>query len=350
MKQSCVDCHNSHPDSTKKDWKVGEVRGARVVNIPLNHAHDLAREGWVMTLMVMIAIVTIGIAFIYMIIQALRSSIRMLSLTNTAYDRFVPHEFLSYLNKQSIINVQLNDNIEKQMTILFSDIRSFTSLSEDMTPLQNFQFINDYLGLMAPIIRHNHGFIDKYIGDAIMALFTSADDALNAALQMLEALDEYNKLNVSSLPHALSIGIHRGKLRLGTVGSDDRMDGTVIGDAVNLASRIEGATKTFGSQCLISDSALHDIDNREHLDLRLIGEVTVKGKLKSVTLYEVYNGNPGDQKALKSSTRKNFEQAVHLFQLGFFDKAQALFAHCIEQAPTDTAAMYYLNLCQQRLA
>jgi class 3 adenylate cyclase len=348
MKQSCVDCHNSHPDSTKKDWKVGDVRGARVVNIPLNRAHDLAREGWLMTLIDMIAIVAIGIALIYLIIQALRSSIRMLSLTNSAYDRFVPHEFLSYLNKQSIVDVQLNDNVEKRMTILFSDIRSFTSLSEGMTPKQNFQFINNYLRQMGPIIRHNHGFIDKYIGDAIMALFNNTDDAINAALQMLEALDEYNKINISSLPHDLSIGIgiHRGKLRLGTVGEDDRMDSTVIGDAVNLASRIESTTKLFGSQCLISDSAMHDIENAERLDLRLIGEVTVKGKARPVTLYEVFNGNAGELKALKQATREKFEQAVNLFQLGSFDKAQVLFAQCVEQSPADTAALYYLNLCQ----
>ncbi|MCK5359469.1 MAG: DUF3365 domain-containing protein, partial [Gammaproteobacteria bacterium] len=281
MKKSCVDCHNTHPDSPKKDWKIGDMRGARVVNIPLDHAGDMARAGWLMTLTVMAGMFIMLIFFIYMIIQALRSSIRMLSKTNSSYDRFVPHEFLSYLNKQSIIDVELNDNVEKHMTILFSDIRSFTSLSEGMSPQENFQFINDYLGIMGPIIRHNNGFIDKYIGDAIMALFDHTDDAVNASLEMLDALDEYNQKNISSLPHELKIGIgiHRGKLRLGTIGEHGRMDGTVISDAVNLASRVEGATKAFGAYCLISESALYDIDAKEKLDLRLIGDVKVKGKV-----------------------------------------------------------------------
>lgn len=351
MKDSCVNCDNTHPNSTKKDWKVGDVRGARVVNIPLDNAKDMAREGWVMTLGVMFAIVTVLLIFIYLIIQALRSSIHMLSKTNSAYDRFVPHEFLSYLNKQSIIDVQLNDNVEKQMTILFSDIRSFTSLSEGMSPKENFQFINDYLGIMGPIIRHNHGFIDKFIGDAIMALFDNTDDALNASLQMLDALAEYNQKNISSLPHELKIGIgiHRGKLRLGAIGEHGRMDGTVISDAVNLASRVESATKAFGAQCLISESALYDIDNRDRLDIRLIGNVNVKGKVKSVILYEVYSGDPVELKTLKHSSQEIFEEAVRLFQMGFYDKAENLFSECVEKNPLDAAAVQYKSLCQEKL-
>jgi class 3 adenylate cyclase len=292
------------------------------------------------------------LVLLYLIIQALRSSIRMLSMTNSSYDRFVPHEFLSYLNKQSIIDVKLNDNVEKHMTILFSDIRSFTTLSEEMTPQENFQFINNYLGIMGPIIRQNNGFIDKYIGDAIMALFDSTDDAVIASLQMLEALAEYNQDNTDLLPHDLEIGIgiHRGKLRLGAIGEHDRMDGTVISDAVNLASRIESSTKLFGAQCLVSETALHDIHNREELDVRLIGEVNVKGKAKPVTLYEVYSGNSKELVTVKNCTVSMFEEAVRLFQLGFYDKAQAKFSECVDNAPLDAAAVYYLSLCKEKLA
>jgi len=351
MAESCVACHNSHPDSTKKDWQVGDVRGARVVNITLNRVHKIAQGGWLMTLFVLGAIVTVSILLIFVIIQALRSSIRMLSLTNTAYNRFVPHEFLSYLNKQSIIDVQLNDNIEKQMTILFSDIRSFTSISEGMTPQENFQFINDYLGIMGPIIRHNNGFIDKYIGDAIMALFDNTDDALQASLQMLATLKEYNIQNISRLPQELKIGIgvHQGKVRLGAIGEDGRMDGTVISDAVNLASRIESSTKLFGSQFLISEYALRNIEDSNHVESRLIGEVQVKGKLKSVTLYEVFSGEASDVIASKKATLELFEDAVRLYQAGSYDKALIKFSQCVDQSPEDNAAAYYQSLCRGKL-
>ena len=352
MAESCVACHNSHPDSTKTDWKVGDVRGARVVNISLNGVHKIAQGGWLMTLFVLGAIVTISVLLIFVIIRALRTSVRMLSLTNTAYNRFVPHEFLSYLNKQSIIEVQLNDNIEKQMTILFSDIRSFTSISEGMTPQENFQFINDYLGIMGPIIRHNNGFIDKYIGDAIMALFDNTDDALQASLQMIATLKDYNIQNADHLPHELEVGIgvHQGKVRLGAIGEDGRMDGTVISDAVNLASRIESSTKLFGSQFLISEYALRNIENSSQVQSRLIGEVQVKGKLKSVTLYEIFSGEASDVIGYKKATLNLFEDAVLLYQAGSFDEALAKFNLCLDQSPNDTAAIYYQNLCLSKIA
>jgi two-component system sensor histidine kinase ChiS len=94
-----------------------------------------------------------------------------LAKINNAYGRFVPLEFLEFLDRESIIDVQLGDQVQKEMTVLFSDIRSFTTLSEQMTPKETFDFINDYLQRVGPVIRDRHGFIDKYIGDAVMALF-----------------------------------------------------------------------------------------------------------------------------------------------------------------------------------
>jgi class 3 adenylate cyclase len=349
MAQSCVNCHNSHPNSTKKDWTVGDVRGARVVNIELNQVHNIAQDGWLMTLFTMVSSFIILLMIIYIIIQALRTSIRMLSLTNTAYNRFVPHEFLSYLNKQSIIDVELSDNVEKQMTILFSDIRSFTTLSEGMTPEESFKFINTYLGVMGPIIRHNNGFIDKYIGDGIMALFDNTDDAVNAGLQMIEVLKSYNTENVSNLPSDLNIGVgvHRGKLRLGTVGEDNRMDGTVISDAVNLAARIENETKIFGSQFLISEYALQNLEQKDDLRYRLIGEVKVKGKAKSVTLYDIFSTDSDGKNRVSDESIELFEDAVKHFQVKSYASAKGRFEKYVKSVPSDIAALYYLTLCNE---
>ena len=110
--------------------------------------------------------------------DAVRKTITDLKDTNISIERFVPQAFLAIVGKPSIVEVELGDNKRKNMTILFSDIRSFTTLSEAMTPDENFAFINAYLERMGPVIRDHNGFIDKYIGDAIMALFESADDAV----------------------------------------------------------------------------------------------------------------------------------------------------------------------------
>ena len=117
-----------------------------------------------------------------------------LAKLNAAYGRFVPHDFINLLERPSIIEVKLGDNQEKDMTVLFADIRDFTALSEQMTPAENFAFINSYLGRVSPAIRENNGFIDKYIGDAVMALFpTSPSDAVRAAIDMQKELNIYNE-------------------------------------------------------------------------------------------------------------------------------------------------------------
>ena len=165
-----------------------------------------------------------------------------LAQLNKAYERFVPGQFLQYLEKSSIIDVELGDQVQLEMSVLFSDIRDFTTLSESMTPEENFKFINSYLSRMEPAIAENSGFIDKYIGDAIMALFSGeADNAVKAGISMLHRLIEYNQHRANSgyKPIKNGIGINTGFLMLGTVGGQNRMDSTVISDAVNLASRGE---------------------------------------------------------------------------------------------------------------
>ncbi|MBD1810413.1 AAA family ATPase, partial [Microcoleus sp. FACHB-DQ6] len=118
---------------------------------------------------------------------------------NQAYERFVPNQFLHFLNKSSIIDVELGDQVQLEMSVLFSDIRDFTTLSESMTPEENFRFINSYLSRMEPVINENNGFIDKYIGDAIMALFSGeADNAVKAGIAMLQSLVEYNQHRANS--------------------------------------------------------------------------------------------------------------------------------------------------------
>jgi two-component system sensor histidine kinase ChiS len=137
-----------------------------------------------------------------------------LSRYHIATSRFVPHELMRMLNKESIVDVQLGDQVQKTMTVLFSDIRSFTTLSETMTPLDNFKFINAYLSQMGPIIREHGGFIDKYLGDAIMALFEGGpDDALRAGLAMLRQLEGYRQRGLEARRLRAHRDRHRHQLR-----------------------------------------------------------------------------------------------------------------------------------------
>jgi len=212
---------------------------------------------------------------------------------NQAYERFVPREFLSLLGKQSIIDINLGDQIETEMTVLFADIRGFTSISEQMTPPDNFDFINNYFGQMVPIILQYQGVIDKYIGDAIMALFPSAEDAINAALTMLKTLVRYNQiLQTTDLPTVqIGIGIHTGRLMLGIIGGQTRMDGTVISDAVNIASRLEGLTKTYHTPLLISETTYLKLSDTSKYHIRELDCIKVKGKSQYIKIFEVFSDN-----------------------------------------------------------
>jgi two-component system sensor histidine kinase ChiS len=273
-----------------------------------------------------------------------------LAKINLAYGRFVPHEFLRLLHKESILDVKLGDQSKREMSILFSDIRDFTSLSEKMTPEETFQFINDYLSCMEPAIIEHGGFIDKYIGDAIMALFSqSADDAVKAGISMLNRLETYNQNRIQSgkMPIKIGIGINTGDLMLGTVGGKDRMDGTVISDAVNLASRLEGLTKNYRVSLLISHQTFLKLENPNNYAIRLIDRVQVKGKSEMVTVFEVFDADPPEIKAAKLLTQSAFEQAIFLYNQQQYREAAELLEDCLSKNPGDRAIELYLERTQE---
>lgn len=267
-----------------------------------------------------------------------------------ASSRFVPHEFLKCLQRESIVEVELGDCVQQEMSVLFSDIRAFTTLSERMTPKENFKFINAYLSRMEPVITKNKGFIDKYIGDGIMALFgNEADDAVKAGIDMLHKLAEYNqhRINVGYLPIKIGIGINTGSLILGTVGGFNRMDGTVISDAVNLASRIEGLTKNYGVSLLISQETFSRLQNPAQYSIRKIDRVKLKGKSEAVIVYEVFDGDAPEIREGKLATTELFVKALEIYNLQKFREAQELFQEVLSINSRDQVANIYLKRCQQ---
>ncbi|MGH7282006.1 MAG: adenylate/guanylate cyclase domain-containing protein [Polyangiaceae bacterium] len=267
-----------------------------------------------------------------------------LSELNDAFRRYVPQEFLRLLRKESIVHIKLGDCIERRMTVLFSDIRSFTTLSESMSPPDTFDFINSYLRAMEPMVGRHHGFIDKYVGDAIMALFdTSPDDAVRAAVDMLLALGGYNDSRAGGghEPIRIGVGINTGNLMLGTIGGEARMEGTVISDAVNLASRIESMTKTYGVDILVSEDARAAMVDPASFHMREVDHVRVRGKTQAVRLYEVFNADPPELRDGKTATKALFAEALAAFYEHRVDDARAKFEECVRRCPADKAAHLY---------
>ncbi|MEM7035110.1 MAG: response regulator [Chloroflexota bacterium] len=265
---------------------------------------------------------------------------------NLAYSRFVPHEVIRFLDKESITDIQLGDQVQLEMTILFSDIRSFTTLSERMTPQENFEFLNTYLSHVSPIIREHQGFIDKYVGDEIMALFPeNAENALMAAIDMQIEIAKYNQeIKQQDIPEiAVGIGFHTGRLMLGTIGETARMEGTVVSDAVNVASRLEGLTKIYGASIVTSDTSLFSIDGPTKYNFRFLDRVQVKGKTNAVSVFEIFDGNPEPVIELKLKTRTDFEKGLLAYHSQEFGEAQLHFQRVLDQNVDDTAAQLYLK-------
>lgn len=268
----------------------------------------------------------------------------------SAYGKFVPHDLLRLLEKESILDVKLGDQVQRNMTVLFSDIRSFTSLSEHMSPAENFAFINSYLSRVGPIIRQNNGFIDKYIGDAIMALFPlTAADGFRSGISMFRKVEEYNqgRARAGYEPVQIGVGIHTGRLMVGTVGEEERMDGTVISDAVNLASRLEGLTKRYGAKIITTAHALTSAGETE-LTPRFLDQVQVRGKEDSVEIFEILEAENDEIHTRKINTMPAWNQALREYRSRNFDLSGRLFADVYRHNPEDTAALLYQERSAQR--
>lgn len=268
----------------------------------------------------------------------------------SAYDRFVPYRLLQLLGKKDITEIRLGDQVEKRITVLFTDIRDFTTLSETMTPQENFNFINSYFSQMEPIISVHNGIVDKYIGDAIMAIFPeSADNACDCALSMLKQLRVYNegRTRAGYPPIRIGIGLNTGLAMIGAVGGYNRMDGTVISDAVNLCARIESLTKTYGAELLVGESTYDDLHDSKREAARFIDRVLVKGKLKPQSIYEVFAADPLPERKEKQHYRMLFEEALAHYHYGHIDEAAELLERCLTRNPADLPAQVYLERCKQ---
>ncbi len=269
-----------------------------------------------------------------------------LARTTSIYSRFVPTEFLELLGHRNITEAELGDQVQREMTVLFVDIRAFTSLSERMTPEENFKFINSYLSRITPFIREYNGIVDKYIGDAVMALYPGKpEDAIRSAVSIIEYLNVYNGYRAKSgyRPIDVGIGIHTGNLILGIIGDNERLEGTVISDAVNLASRIQDVTKLYGVSVIISQDTFVRLENPTDYNFRFLGKVKVKGKVQTGSLFEIFDGDSEIHKDLKSKTKTDFETAILLFSKRKFEEAAARFRSIVSRNPDDRAAMVFLN-------
>ena len=269
---------------------------------------------------------------------------------HAASQKFVPNQFIKSLGKDNITEVSLGDQVERDVTVMFVDIRGFTSLSENMSPTDNFLFINAFNKRMGPIVRKNEGFIMQYLGDGFMAIFPNgAQNALMASIDMLTDLKDYNKDREAQnrKPVKVGIGMQNGKLIMGITGDVERMDAAIISDTVNTAARIEGLSKYYGANILLTDLCMKNITNKKDFNFRYLGQVRVQGKLKPIALYECIDGDDKKLFNHKQKTMNTFNQAMDLFFRKEFAMAAVTFQKIFKKNSEDRVAKLFLNKSAQ---
>ena len=273
-----------------------------------------------------------------------------------AFSRFVPEQIIDSLVSQvDTTDEKVSVGETRAVAILFSDIRSFTNISEKNKPDVLVAFLNRYFSMMVDIIKKHGGTIDKFIGDAIMAEFgtpvsydNNCERAIAAAIEMREAL-AHTELGDLVLPDGMKfdigIGIHYGDVIVGSIGSKDKTDYSVIGDSVNLASRLEGLTKTYGTQILVSENVREDAGENAFF-FRHLDDVRVKGKKNAVPIYAVdrsENEFPPEYKDFYIKGMDLYKQGIWNLAKDYFSKAHAI-------VEGDKASKLMLKRCEDFIA
>lgn len=265
---------------------------------------------------------------------------------NTAFGRFVPHKFLEAIGRDSVLDVELGDGVEQEVTVFFSDIRGYTRLAETMEPKENFSFLNGYLGRLGPIISDNNGFVNQYYGDGIMAIFMqSPGNALQASIAIQQKLKNYNaeRKEKGRVPIKIGIGMHTGPLIMGIIGDTLRMEAGVVSDTVNTAARMEGLTKHFGASILISETVFEGIEQKANYAYRYLGKVQVKGRREPLKVYDFYDGDIDLIYQKKIKTQQDFEKGIDAYYRQDFEEASQAFNQVLKVFPEDKSSHNYMR-------
>ncbi len=275
--------------------------------------------------------------------------------TRDVFSLFVPEPVLDKIAKEGLESIKLGGAEEGIATILFTDIRSFTSIAEKLSPKETLAFLNEFMRRMQPVIHQHGGFINQFVGDEIMAIFYLSghqDKAIEAAIDMRKTLNAHNRerLECGEPPIDIGVGVNTGKVIWGTIGSEVRMESAIIGDTVNLASRLQNLTKHYGVGVLVSETAFREISNPERFCYREVDVAQVRGKTRPVVIYELFDADSDVVKEQKLACLAPYNRGLHYFHAEDWQQAMSLFEKCLSIFPDDPIARIYLERCKECLA
>jgi adenylate cyclase len=293
-----------------------------------------------MTLYTLFAIYTINILFGYLFETRARSHM------DSLFGQYVPPDLVKAMSRDPEHYSLASEKLE--LSVLFTDIRGFTSISEGLDAAELSRLMDEYLTPMTEIVHKSEGTIDKYIGDAVMAFWGApiwhphhADQAVGAGLAMLDALEDLNRnFAKKGWPEVrIGVGINSGMMSVGNMGSRFRRAYTVLGDAVNLGSRLEGITKIYGVSMIVSETTAHSAGRFHYREL---DRVRVKGKAKPVTIYEPL-GLEAEMTPEQLERGRSFHHFLFLYRSQSWDQAEDMLRRFLEAEPDSELYKLYLD-------
>jgi predicted ATPase/class 3 adenylate cyclase len=281
---------------------------------------------------------------------SVQAALHAQTVLTEANRRFVPGGFLTGLGCASIVDVNLSEAIEREMNVLFVDLRRFSALSKQLGPRGTIEMINRYLSHVQPGIAAHGGFVGQYYGDGILALFPNEPDgALRGAIAMCRGLEGYNRDRGGEFPALrFGMGVHSGPVILGTIGDPDHFQCAVVGDSVNLASRLEGLTKYFGSTLVLSAATRERIAAPDQFPLRSLGSVVVDGFAEGMEVFECMGCYPEALQDRMMATHNVYADGLAAYRAGHWAQAQKRFELCVEACEGDVVARSFAQRCRER--
>lgn len=273
---------------------------------------------------------------------------KKLNEKDNEYQKYLPNNYLKLLNKTKIEQVNVGDNIKKDMSIMFCDVRDSFFSSGTMNLEENFKVINNFLGLVGKEVRKNKGFVDKFMGDGVLAVFENEEDALKSANSICEKIEYQNLVTIGVKNIDFGIAVHTGSVIIGVVGEQKRKSATIISDAVNLVSRIEHLNKLLKTKILFTKETLNGITD-EKIHYRYVGTMSFDDLTKPIALFEGLDGYKGVKRNSLVKTKDIFETAVRSFEKEDYENAKKLFIDVLKNASEDYLSKFYLSKCNAKL-
>lgn len=260
--------------------------------------------------------------------------------------KFIPKEFLRFLGKSSLSELELGQQVTKHATTLFCDLKSSKDLSA-LSLEDNFNFINSYMNIVSPIIKRYRGFIDKYLGDGVLAVFSKAEDALDCANQIIKEIEIKNKNSSSVAKVESSVSLHSGDVVFGLMGDQDRLSPTIISDIVKTLDKQKEINNFLGTKLIFTKAVLSELPTKYKLYYRYIGSLSEgSGKLSIFESLEVY---PKDKREKLANLKNEFEESVRNYNDKNYQEAKNGFSEVLRYIPDDKTSYIYFNKASEKL-